>query len=130
METSDDGESTDGEDTAKQQKLVQPPHPHNKRDSPEWRSSLSQNRLSTLFDAWSNNTQSTSPKRVSTVFTSERVSVSEPKLVEHHTGSSGAGSGHGNFENSETEEPDSAEFEQMLVRLQYKFLFPNNLAHT
>lgn len=112
--------SSDGEDTAKQQK-VQTLLPHNeRRDSADWRSSLSQSRLSSLFDGWPNNPPSMSPNPTSAVFSHERVNVSEPKLVENHTGRSGASIG---YEENEMEEPSSAEFEQMLVRLS-RGLFP------
>lgn len=106
-------ESTDDEGTAKQQKVVQTPRPHNEEHNPpDWRSSLSQGRLSNLFDGLLGNPPSTSFK----ISAPERVNVSEPKLVEHHTGSSGAGNSSGYSEESGTEEPDSMEFERMLVR--------------
>lgn len=118
METSDSDDSTDGEGTAKQQKLIQTPRLHDeRRDSPDWRNSFSKSRLPNLFDGWLSNAPSTSPKRASITSLPERLIVSEPKLVEHPTGSSGAESDCGDSENIEIEEPDAAEFEQMLVRL-------------
>jgi diaphanous 1 len=112
---SEEDRSTDDEGTAKQQKVAQAPRSHNdERDSPDWRSSLSQRRPSNLFDSLLGNSPSVSLKRASTISTHERVNVSEPTLVEHHTGSSGAGNGCGDSEESETE-PDSTEFEKMLV---------------
>jgi len=115
LEALDDEGSTNGEDTAKQPKLVQTPRPHHEcRDSPDWRSSLSQSRLPNLFDGLLSDQPSASVKRPNTMLAPERVNVSEPKLMEHHSGSSAAGSSFGDSERSEAEEPNNAEFEQML----------------
>lgn len=106
----DEAESSEGEDTAKI-KITQRPH-NERRDSPDWRSSLSQARLSSLFEGWGNTTPSQASKRDS--FSPERVSVSEPKLVQQFTGGSRSDPG---SEVSESAEPDSAEFEALLVRI-------------
>jgi hypothetical protein len=121
METSDNDDSTDGEGTAKQQRLIQTPHLHDEQRDPS--DSLSKSRLPNLFDGWLSNAPSTSPKRTSIISLPERLIVSEPKLVELPTSSSGAGNDYGDSENIEAEEPDAAEFEQMLVRLSRASLF-------
>lgn len=119
-EESDQDASTEGEGTAKQQKMTGTTHYLNERpNSVGLVGSLSQGRLSSFFDGWlSSNLVSTSPTRSSTMgFPSDRVVVSEPKLVEHRTGDThsldgeyvvSAGEGDG-------EEPDPAAFERMLV---------------
>lgn len=108
--------SSDGEDTAKARKSDQIRRPENeRRDSPDWRSSLSQSRLSNLFEGWGNSPGSNSTARGSVVFPPERINVSEPKLVEHRTGSGEpVNTDHGPAEDNEAE-PDRDEFEQMLV---------------
>jgi diaphanous 1 len=124
LAASEEDRSADDEGTAKQQKVVQASRPCNdERDSPDWRSSLSQRRLSNLFDSLLGNPSSVSPKRASAISTPERVNVSEPILVDHHTGSSGAGNGCWDSEESETG-PDSIEFEKMLVRISGAILQP------
>jgi len=120
LESSDDDDSTDSEGTAKQQKVTQAQGPRDeRRDSPDWRNSLSQSRLSSLFDGWLGNPPATSTKHTHINFSSEHVNVSEPKLVELHTRSS---FGDGDSEDNVMEEPDYEEFEQMLVRLSISVL--------
>lgn len=113
---SDEDASTEDEGTAKQQRLTEMPHPLNERRDPDWLSSLSQSRLSNLFDGWLSTSASTSPTRANTMFASDRINVSEPKLVEHRTGDARSLNGDGDpTGDSEGEEPDTATFEQMLV---------------
>jgi diaphanous 1 len=80
--------------------------------SMEWRQSLSQARLSSVFDSWLHSSTSTSPPRVTKVSTPERMSVSEPMLMGRTNGDA----------DSQTSEDDSGddsldadEFEQLLV---------------
>lgn len=109
-DTSNEDESSEGEGTAKV-KITQRPS-NERRDSPDWRSSLSQVRLSSLFEGWGGTAASQLPKRAS--FSPERVSVSEPKLVQHFTGGNLLDLGN---EAPESAEPDNAEFEAVLVRM-------------
>lgn len=79
--------------------------------SPDWRSSISQARLSSLFDVWKRPVSPTSPHRPG--FIPEKKIVSEPRLVEHHSGSSLLT----DDEVTEVDQRfDSADFEKMLVR--------------
>ena len=71
----------------------------------DWRSSLSQSRLSTMFDSWIHPTAVVDPPS-----TPERKVVSEPKLMEHKTGDSTD-----SIVSSNTNTAESLEFEQMLV---------------
>lgn len=93
-------EEEEGGGTAKQKES-----PSKSTFSPpvDWRSSLSQNRLSTMFDSWMNHTavieQPATPEK-------KVVTVSEPKLVEQRADN--------NFDAASPSAEDS-EFEEMLV---------------
>jgi hypothetical protein len=71
--------------------------------------------LSSLFDGWLSTPASTSPTRANTMSASERVNVSEPKLVEHRTGDTHSLNDGDPTRESDGEEPDTTAFEQMLV---------------
>jgi len=114
--TSEEG---DGDGTAKQHRAsavsdTSPPSKV-KSESADWRQSLSQGRLSSVFESWIRPSTPTSPTRTAKNFTPERMSVSEPKLLERS----------GDSDASDTNNVDAAEadldvgnFEQMLVRAQ------------
>ncbi len=109
-------EEKDAGGTAKQN----PARPASKVSSPvkpsststEWRQSLSQARFSSVFDSWLRPSTSTSPPRVTKDYAPERVSVSEPKLMERTNGGA-----HSQTSQDDSEEDglDTNEFEQMLV---------------
>lgn len=81
----------------------------------DWRGSLSQNRLSSLFDGWLGPASPTSPNRNITFITADnRKSVSEPMLVEHSIGRHRANS---NVTDEPVEGVDEVDFENMLVSL-------------
>jgi hypothetical protein len=83
----------------------------------DWRGSLSQARLSSLFDGWLRPASPNSPDRNSTIHPSDnRKSVSEPRLVGHHTGSDLMSP---DANNSDTEDVSSSEFDTMLVWLRW-----------
>lgn len=119
-EEKEDGEDGEDEGTAKiagQVKPAEPPSPSTSANGPERFGSVSQSRLSSMFDGWLRSTSpspSSPPNRNSAIrVTNSRMSVSEPKLVEQHTGSSifsGA-----SVEASDDEEDFDASFEKMLV---------------
>jgi diaphanous 1 len=79
--------------------------------SPDWRASISQARLSSIFDVWKLSTSPTSSSPAN--FTGEKKIVSEPRLVEQHSGSGFLSS---DEEVEGSQKFNSAEFEQMLVR--------------
>ena len=109
-------EEEDAGGTAKQS----PPSAASKVSSPaktsstptEWRQSLSQARFSSVFDSWLRPSTPTSPPRVTKDFTPERMSVSEPKLMERTNGDA-----HSQTSQDDSEEDglDTSEFEQLLV---------------
>ena len=112
MGTSDE----DGDGTAKQCRAsaVSDASPQSKvkSESADWRQSLSQGRLSSVFESWLRPSTPTSPTRATNNVTPDRMSVSEPKLLER-TGESDA---------SDTNDADAVEadldmgdFELMLV---------------
>jgi diaphanous 1 len=79
-------EEEDGDGTAKQHRAnavsdASPPSKV-KSESADWRQSLSQGRLSSVFESWLRPSTPTSPTRTANNFTPERMSVSEPKLLE------------------------------------------------
>ena len=80
--------------------------------STEWRQSLSQARLSSVFDSWLRSPTSSSPPRVTKVSTPERMSVSEPKLMGRTNGDADSQT---SLDDSEEESLDTDEFEQLLV---------------
>jgi diaphanous 1 len=71
------------------------------------RGSISQNRLSSLFDGWLT-TSPTSPTRTNASLWHEKKNVSEPKLVQDRAG-------YHNFDNGNDQELNVVDFEQMLV---------------
>ena len=81
-----EAEEEDGDGTAKQASARAvsdgSPPPPSKTKSTDWRQSLSQARLSSVFEGWLRPSTPTSPPRVAKTSTSERMSVSEPKLLE------------------------------------------------
>lgn len=94
-----------------------PMRPPPATNTADWRGSLSQNRLSSLFDGWLNSSPPTFPDHNSTFGSpGDRKSVSEPKLV-------GPSAGNGIVvDNTNTEiEGDfsEADFENMLVRSEF-----------
>lgn len=104
-----DEESEDGDGTAKQKDA--PPAPASPPS--DWRNSISQNRLSSMFESWIYPTN-TSPSNTTT--RSEKRVVSEPKLVAQHTGGSPVALPPTDQHPQESELPlDNAEFEEMLV---------------
>jgi diaphanous 1 len=109
-------EEEDGDGTAKQLRAsavsdASPPSKV-KSESGDWRQSLSQGRLSSVFEGWLRPSTPTSPTRTTKNFTPERMSVSEPKLLER-TGESDA-SDTNSVDAVETD-LDTGDFEQMLV---------------
>ncbi|KAH7919532.1 hypothetical protein BV22DRAFT_1075069, partial [Leucogyrophana mollusca] len=114
-----ESEEEDGEGTAKQKKSLSEQHAESlavpRPSSPDWRSSLSQSRLTNLFSSWS---QTTAPAPTPAP-PSNRKSVSEPTLMEQHTGGS-VSMDRGNQVAEESELFDAAEFEQLLDELDMK----------
>ena len=113
METSEEEE---GDGTAKQARgnAVSdiPSSSKVKSESTDWRQSLSQGRLSSVFDSWLRPSTPTSPSSAAKNFTPERMSVSEPKILER-TGE-GVASHTGRVDAVEVD-LDMGDFEQMLV---------------
>lgn len=103
LEESDE-ESEEGDGTAKLKESSPSPSKSTFSAPNDWRGSLSQSRLSTMFDSWIHPTAVVDPPS-----TPEKKVVSEPKLVEHKTGGS-PGSPVPN-----PDDPEAAEFERMLV---------------
>lgn len=106
----------DGDGTAKQSRTnavsdASPPSKV-KSESADWRQSLSQGRLSSVFESWLRPSTPTSPTRTTNNLTPERMSVSEPKLLER-TGESDT-SDTNNVDAVEAD-LDMGDFEQMLV---------------
>lgn len=78
----------------------------------EWRNSVAQSRLSSMFDSWMS--PSSSGNTVSSPPTSpERKKVSEPKLISHDTG--GSIDMKTSPDLSDSQGVNSADFEHMLV---------------
>jgi diaphanous 1 len=80
--------------------------------SPDWRSSISQARLSSLFDVWKRPVSPTSPSPPGV--SHKKKVVSEPRLVEQHSGNSLLSTGDEVTEVVQTF--NATYFEQMLVR--------------
>ncbi|KZT71430.1 FH2-domain-containing protein [Daedalea quercina L-15889] len=111
-------ESDEAEGTAKQKDLAQPEAPASPTFSmtTDWRASISQNRFSSMFESWIRPTSPEIP--VGATAAKEKI-VSEPKLVEQHTG----GTIVGNAFDSTDEDPndlDELEFEHVLDELGLK----------
>ena len=109
-----DDTSEEGEGTAKQKEqqasLSSPP-------PSDWRSSISQNRISTLFDSWMHPTSIASP--VGTISRVEKKDVSEPVLLAQHTGDGLKVESPSEELSSNAAEPsiDGKEFEDMLASI-------------
>lgn len=127
QESDEDGEDDEG--TAKIGHTPSSPNPLSEPASSDRRGSISQNRLSSIFEGWLRPTSPTSPTRNSSVVSSDnRKTVSEPKLVEHHTGDTSTKRGIlDSTDEEDSEDFDAAEFEEMLV---CPFLFPYALRLT
>jgi diaphanous 1 len=106
-------EEEDGDGTAKQANTsaVSDISPPSKTKSVDWRQSLSQGRLSSVFESWLRPSSPTSP-RTAKVSTPERIGVSETKLLERVNGD--AGSDTSSVDAMEAD-LDTEGFEQMLV---------------
>jgi diaphanous 1 len=116
IKTSQDMEMSEGEDgdgTAKQVNAcaVSDVSPPSKTKAADWRQSLSQARLSSVFESWLHPSTPTSPKTAK-VSIPGRMSVSEPKLLERAEGD--IGSDASSVEAVEAD-LDTDGFEQMLV---------------
>jgi hypothetical protein len=112
IETEEEG----GDGTAKQASARavsddSPPSP-SKTKSTDWRQSLSQARLSSVFETWLHPSPPTSPPRVAKSSTPKRMSVSEPKLLER---TNGVVSSDTNSVDTVDVDLDTDGFEQMLV---------------
>lgn len=115
-------EEEDGDGTAKQSRAsavsdASPPSKV-KSESADWRQSLSQGRLSSVFESWLRPSTPTSPSptRTTNNFTPERMSVSEPKLLER-TGESDTSDT--NNDDAVEADLDMGDFELMLVCAQF-----------
>ena len=112
-------EEEDGDGTAKQARASAvsdiSPTSKAKSESADWRQSLSQGRLSSVFESWLRPSTPTSPTRASKNFTPERMSVSEPKLLERADEDTAS---HKSHIDAEEDDLDMDDFEQMLVRAQ------------
>lgn len=116
-------DESEGEGTAKQKALARSSSTTSPPTSPgfaapiDWRGSMSQARLSSIFESWIHPSGSSSS---STSSRSERKSVSEPRLVEHTTGGNVQTSPAGSYDplpldQQQDEGVDRIDFEQMLV---------------
>ena len=109
-------EEEDGDGTAKQTRASAvsdiPPPLKAKSESADWRQSLSQGRLSSVFESWLRPSTPTSPTRAAKNFTPERMSVSEPKLLERTGEDVTSRTNHDDVVEADL---DIGDFEQMLV---------------
>jgi diaphanous 1 len=111
MDTSEE----EGDGTAKQaitSTAVSDVSPPSKAKSADWRQSLSQGRLSSVFEGWLRPSTPTSPTRTGKSFAPERMSVSEPRLLERTSEDAGSHTGHADAMEAEL---NMSDFEQMLV---------------
>ena len=109
-------EEEDGDGTAKQPRAsavsdISPPSKA-KSESADWRQSLSQGRLSSVFESWLRPSTPTSPTRTAKNFTPERMSVSEPKLLERTSESDISDTSNVDAVEADL---DMVDFDQMLV---------------
>ena len=116
-------EEEDGGGTAKQKDSAKTPTAATATAGPgspgftaplDWRNSIAQNRLSSLFDSW---IHSGSPSASTTELPHEKKTVSEPKLIAHATGGT-IGKAAGTEAKSDAqdgEDVDAQDFEEMLV---------------
>lgn len=114
-------EEEGGDGTAKQARAsavsdITPPSKV-KSESADWRQSLSQNRLSSVFENWLRPSTPTSPTRATKNFTPERMNVSEPKLLERTSEDDVSDTNHVDAAEADL---DTGDFEQMLVCAQLK----------
>lgn len=108
-----ESESEEGEGTARQKDPESHPTAIGTSD---WRSSLSQNRLSSMFESWIHPAAGTTTP-AGTMGRADKRLVSEPKLVAQHTGGSVRSeipSGEQSSEESDLS-LDGSDFEEMLV---------------
>ncbi|TCD69208.1 hypothetical protein EIP91_008311, partial [Steccherinum ochraceum] len=110
LEESDE-ESEDGDGTAKLKESSPSPSKSTFSAPADWRSSLSQSRLSTMFDSWIHPTAVVDPPSTPTP---EKKVVSEPKLMEQRTGDSQS------IVVRNADDDEAAEFEQMLDDLGFR----------
>lgn len=82
-------------------------------NNPDWRGSISPNRLSTLFDGWLRSPASESTHASFTPDNRKSV-VSEPRLVEHRTGNA-LKLASNDFSTDDESDLDESAFEDMLV---------------
>lgn len=78
----------------------------------DWRNSIAQNRLSSLFDGW---IHSGSPTNSIVEAPQEKKTVSEPKLISHNTGDSVAKLSVAETNGEDEDGPSAQDFEEMLV---------------
>jgi len=116
-----DTEEEEGDGTAKQaiaSAAVSDVSPPSKTKSADWRQSLSQGRLSSVFEGWLRPSTPTSPTREGKSFAPERMSVSEPKLLGRTSEDAGSHTSHADAVEAELNMND---FEQMLVCAMYRY---------
>lgn len=116
---------TEAEGTAKQKDLSPPPSTSGaaaggKGGRPDWRSSISQNRISTMLEGWLRPStpthETTHSEATPTTPPSNRMSVSEPTLLPQSGMRKGEQSnGRRSEDGDEEEEFDSEEFARMVV---------------
>ncbi|KIK96072.1 hypothetical protein PAXRUDRAFT_32637 [Paxillus rubicundulus Ve08.2h10] len=112
----------EGEGTVKQRNsnAGKTPIPTPRPGSPEWRSSLSQTRLTSFLSGWSQPAPATTSAVVATS-TGNRKSISEPLLVQQNMGSSfSAGMTSVRGDGGDSNEFDAAEFERWMDQLGFK----------
>ncbi|EIW76318.1 hypothetical protein CONPUDRAFT_139713 [Coniophora puteana RWD-64-598 SS2] len=106
---------------------ISPPRPTS--PSVDWRASLSQSRLTSLFSGWQTPAAPAAPAAPTTPTavvtptpqgTIGRKSVSEPRIMEQHTGGSVGGAAQPTNLDTLTEEVDDSEFEQFLDEMGLK----------
>lgn len=127
LEESDEEDSGEGEGdgTAKQKGRIQETvssSPGFFTANSEWRSSMSQSRLSSIFDSWRQSTGSTNAT-ISPPSSPEKKIVSEPTLIPQNTGGPFNAKTSSNV--SSKEAIDVVEFEHMLVSMHYAIPFPS-----
>lgn len=107
-------ENDEAEGTAKQKDLAHPEAPASPSSSmtTEWRASISQNRLSSMFESWM---RPTSPEVPTGTISAKEKTVSEPRLVAQHTGGTIIGIPFEMGDSNEASEFDQQEFEHVLV---------------
>ncbi len=125
QESEDEGEEGDG--TAKQKDLglstseIEPGNSQVFTSPSDWRNSISQNRLSSIFESWIHPTATGTTNHVTSP---EKKAVSEPKLVPQRpsSGPSAAVPSGTQAPQSDRDTVDSSEFEEMLVSSMFSHL--------